>query len=134
MFCPECGTDHHIGDRRVREELREQVEIERIHADRDIRVAAINAKAAVATAETENAIDAAAAEGRAEGMETAIAGGAVDGQADEPGADGAPIVVQAAAADEEPPAAPAADLAPPVVEVPSSPRERAGGGWWDGYH
>lgn len=132
MFCPDCGIDHHAGDRAQKAELDREVEIARINANRDIEVAKVTARTAVAVAETDNAVTAAHAEGKAEGMETAIEGGAVDGQGDElaePG-DGIPVIVESQSPSEEPPPGP--DLAPPVIEVPS-PRRSSGGGWWDGY-
>lgn len=132
MFCPECGIDHHAGDREQKAALDREVEIARINANRDIEVAKVTARTAVAVAETDNAITAAHAEGKAEGMETAIEGGAVDGQGDELGEldDGAPIIVESEPPPEEPPGP---DMAPPVLEVPT-PRRSSGGGWWAGYH
>lgn len=132
MFCPECGINHHAGERAAKEDERAAIEIERIHANRDIEVAKITARTAVATAETDNALTAAHAEGRADGMETALEGaaGADGGQAAELEEPGAPIVVDAP----EPEPDPAPDMAPPVIEEPRARSSSAsGGGWWDGY-
>jgi hypothetical protein len=131
MYCPECGTDHHVADRIEQAELDRQVEIERIHANRDIKVAEIGARVAGTLAETENAIDTAKAEGIAEGMETALDAAAGGGQAAEPG-DGAPIVVESPAAEPEPEEPEAPDMMPPVVDTAPSPGKKESG-WWDGY-
>lgn len=132
MFCPECGSDHHVADRAAEAAADREVTLAKIAADRDIKIAQITAHAAAEVAETDNALSTARAEGIAEGMETVIDAGAVDGQAEELAEPGAPIVL------EEPPAEPepaAADMAPPEVIETSSPSSSSSsaGGWWDGY-
>lgn len=132
MFCPECGADHHVADRAAEAAADREVTIEKIHADRDIRIAQIEANVRRDVAETENALETAHAEGVAEGMQTVVDAATGDGQAPELAPDGAPIIVDAAAAAPEPEPEPA--LAPPVVEPSPSSSSRSGGnGWWSGY-
>jgi hypothetical protein len=130
MYCPDCGVDHHIGDRKEQAALDREVEIARIQANRDIAVAKVTAHTAVAVAETENEIDTAHAEGIAEGMETALELG-TGGQAAELGDTGAPIVVESPG-EPEPEPEPEPDMMPPVVDT-APPARAAKGGWWDGY-
>lgn len=129
-FCSACGEQHGGGQRTVPE-----VEIARIHADRDVKIAqleyregleglAVEAETAVVIAELETESAVAVAE------ET----GAPDGQGEEPGP---PIVVEAPAAEE--PEAPAPDMAPPELvdtgtSSPSSGTRSSDSGWWAGYH
>jgi hypothetical protein len=132
MFCPECGTDHHVADRAAEAAADREVTLAKIQADRDIKIAQITANSAAALAETENALEVAHAEGKVEGMETVIDSAAVgDGQAPELGEPGEPIVVESPA---EPVAEPEPDLAPPVVDTSSSPSSRSSSNnWWAGY-
>lgn len=53
MFCPECGQDHHAGERQETAAVNAEVEMARINAKRDIEVARINAGAARVEAEAE---------------------------------------------------------------------------------
>ena len=133
MFCPQCGVDHHAGEREAEAVADREVTLAKIQADRDIKIAQITANTARDVAETENAIDTARAEGVAEGMETALGSAAVDGQGAEPG--GEPIIVETAEPEPEPEAEPGpdADMVPPVIETPEPRRRGGGGGWWDGY-
>ena len=128
-YCPECGVDHHAADRIAEQAADREVTLAKIHADRDIKIAQIGANVTRDTADVDQAAELARAEGKAEGMETAIDGAAVD-QAPELG-DGAPIVVDAPAAEPELEAEP--ELAPPPAppSSPSSPSSSAG--WWAGY-
>jgi len=43
MYCPECGQDHHAGEREERAEADRAVEIARLETKRDIEVARIQA-------------------------------------------------------------------------------------------
>jgi len=109
-----CGV-HHEGEAEteavaevaaVEEITRADVEIARINADKEIRLA----KIAAGIAESETQIEAAHAEGRAEGMQDALDAVAPD---PEPVA---PVIVDAPEPDPEPVVDP---LAPPVMD--SSP-------------
>jgi DNA repair exonuclease SbcCD ATPase subunit len=44
MFCPECGQDHHAGERAERAAEDREIALAKINADRDIQVARINAR------------------------------------------------------------------------------------------
>jgi hypothetical protein len=129
MFCPTCGIDHHVAERAEEQAADRAVELARIEANRDITIAKITANVTRDTADVDQAAELARAEGKAEGMETAIDGAAVD-QAPELG-DGEPIVVSAP--DAEPELEPEPELAPPPAppSSPSSPSSSAG--WWAGY-
>lgn len=132
MFCPECGADHHIADRAEEAAADREVTLAKITADRDIKIAQINASVTRDVAETENALDTAHAEGVAEGMETALGSAAVDGQADELGEPGDPVVLEVAPPEPEP--EPEPDLAPPELAGTSSPSSSSrSSGWWSGY-
>jgi hypothetical protein len=133
MFCPECGTDHHVADRAAEAAADREVTLAKIEADKVIKVEQIRAGAARDLAETDNALSTARAEGVAEGMETVIDAGAGVDQAAEPGEPGEPIVVEAPAAEPEPAAA---ELEPPIVETSSSSPSSgssSSSGWWAGY-
>jgi hypothetical protein len=131
MFCPECGTDHHVADRAAEAAADREVTLAKIAADRDIKIAQIGAHSAAELAETDNALEVARAAGKVEGMETVIESGAGDGQADELGEPGEPIVVETPAAEPEPAAA---ELEPPIVETSSpSSSPSSSSGWWAGY-
>lgn len=70
MFCPECGTDHHAGEREERAIVDREIELAKINADRDIKVARIAAGQARAELETAEEI----AEVQADAaVETAVA-------------------------------------------------------------
>jgi len=43
MFCPECGVDHHAGERQETAAADREVEIARINAKRDVEVARLSA-------------------------------------------------------------------------------------------
>lgn len=132
MFCPECGADHHRDDRAVEAAADREVTLARIQADRDIKIAQITANSAATLAETDNALEVAHAEGKVKGMETVLESGAVDGQAEDLGESGAPIVLPDP--DPGPAPEPEPELAPPVVESSSSPSSRSNSpGWWTGY-
>jgi hypothetical protein len=45
MFCPECGQDHHAGERAETAAADRELEIVRVNAKRDIEIARINAGA-----------------------------------------------------------------------------------------
>lgn len=133
MFCPTCGVNHHAADEAAEAAADREVTLAKINADRDVKIAQINASVTRDTAEIENTIDLARAEGKTQGMETVLESGAVDGQAEELAEPGEPIVVEAPAED---PAPTVPDMAPPeVIETssPSSSSRSSGGGWWDGY-
>lgn len=130
MFCTECGADHHIADRAAEAAADREVTMLKIQADRDIKIAQINARSAAELAETDNALRTEHAEGVAEGMGTALDAATGGAQAEEPGEPGAPIMIESPP---EEPEAPAPDMAPPEVVETSSPRSSSGGGWWDGY-
>ena len=132
MYCPECGTDHHVADRAAEAAADREVTLAKIQADRDIQIAKITANSAAALAETDNALEVARAKGQVEGMETVIDSAAVgDGQAPELAEPGEPIVVESPA---EPEPEPEPDLMPPVVDTSSSPSSRSSSNnWWAGY-
>lgn len=131
MFCPQCGIDHHAAERIEEQAADREVTLAKINADRDVKIAQINASVTRDTAEIENTIDLARAEGKTAGMETVLENSAVDGQADQLG-DGAPIIVESPAPGPEP--EPEPELEPPVAPTTSSsPSPGRGGGWWDGY-
>lgn len=127
-FCPDCGIDHHAGDREIEAAADREVEIERLRTKRDIEVARITASAAKDISETEAETGTARAEGQVEGMETVletISGGEPDDGGDPP------VIVEAPGP--EPETEPGPDVAPPPEEPAAVPRENKGNGWWDGY-
>jgi hypothetical protein len=131
MFCPECGTDHHVADRAAEAAADREVTLAKIEADKTIKVEQIRAGAARELAETDNALTTARAEGIAEGMETVIDAGTSGDQAAELG-DGAPIMVDAPAAEPE-----LADVEPELAPPPAppsspSPSSSSSAGWWAG--
>lgn len=129
MYCPECGIDHHAADRAEEQAADRAVELARIEANRDITIAKINASVTRDTADVDQAAALAHAEGEAEGMQTALEGGAGVDQA--PDVNGAPIVVESP--EPEPAPEPEPELAPPPAP-PSSPEPGSrGSGWWSGY-
>lgn len=71
-FCPDCGADHHAGEREERLAVDREIELARINAKRDVDVARINARVdrdgletaeAIAEVEAEAAVEAAVVEG-----------------------------------------------------------------------
>ena len=72
MFCPECGADHHAGERDERAAVDREIELARINAKRDVDVARIQARVdreeletaeAVAEVQADAAVEAAVVEG-----------------------------------------------------------------------
>ena len=63
MFCPECGTDHHAGEREEQTALDREVEMERLRTKRDVEVARINAGVVRDVTETEAEVATEVAEG-----------------------------------------------------------------------
>lgn len=132
MFCPECGTDHHLGERAERDkqlaEVASEVEIARITADRDIQVAKITAGAEtkIAVAEAESGL--AHAEGVAEGAELVIDAAKPELPESEEGAE--PVIIESAPASQE-----SGEEAgsPSGFEPVKPPRSHDSGGWWAGY-
>lgn len=127
-YCPECGADHHAGERAEQEATRAEVEIERIRADKEVRIAQITSKAAVAIGESDAAAESAHAEGVVEGVE-AMADVVTPGAPETPGAEvmPEPIVAEPEPGPEPPP------LPPPVTETTTVHEEKKAPGWWDSY-
>lgn len=110
MFCPECGADHHAGEREETSALDREVEIERLRTKRDIEVARIQAGSVREMADAETEVAAIEAEAGVEAAE-AVAEVLEDIVAPDPpeeGSDGSVVVVQAL---EEP--EPDPDMPPP---------------------
>jgi hypothetical protein len=131
-FCSECGSriEHEPAAVEAAEEVAEKevtadVRIAEIQAERDIKLAQIAARVEEHTTDVEQAADLAHAEGKAEGMEAAIAPAetapspaapvVVVDQADEPAADAIP----------EPPVAEASAMEP-------AEHKRKSANWWGG--
>lgn len=131
MFCPECGGDHHEGDRKEKSAADREVEIARINADRDINVARINARMERAALETEEVI--AEIEGEAQ-VETAASEAAVLGEILNATSDQEPDpVIIDAPPTPEPEPDPTDDAAPPVAddhEPADDKAHRVGLGMW----
>jgi hypothetical protein len=135
MFCPECGVDHHAGEREAETAMDREVEIARINAKRDVEVARVTAgmvkDEAETAAEAEVAVATVEAEAGVEAAE-AVADVLEDVVSPEP-AETPPVVVEA-------PAAPAGPAEPePAEEVEPPPvhehRENSGygnSGWFSG--
>jgi hypothetical protein len=130
-YCPDCGTPHECdsGDMQARIRLAE------IEANRDIEIARlgastdrIEAAAAVEIAESEAVIDAAHAEGEAEGMETVLEAGAAPEP--EPGAE--PVIAVIPGGDSEPGTEGESPPPPPETEAPESAEPKRAG-YWDMY-
>ena len=130
-YCHECGArllaeDHPDETGKVTEA---EVEIARIQANRDIRIAELAAReahaeteAAVEISESEAEVEAAHAEGVAEGIETVIDAANPETSEGEP----ATIVVEAPAEEAEESAE-----VPPVIEPHEPPhREKNRNPWW----
>jgi hypothetical protein len=123
-FCPDCGIDHHAGERDGGGKSAE-VRIAEINAKRDIEVARI--QRGESRAETEAAIEMTEIETEGAVEVAAELADALAGPADpepETGADPAePVVIT------EDPAPPADDITPPEVESHHEPAAKAGGLW-----
>lgn len=125
MFCPECGTDHHAGDVIEDESpvtvvdntvTPAEVEIARINAERDIKLARI--AAGMQDAERDEQL--ARAEGKADALEQIVTPPEPDPEPD-------PVVIDAPPVDDTP------DDAPPPTEGSPAPephnRSRGMGVW-----
>jgi cell envelope opacity-associated protein A len=130
MFCPECGTDHHLAERLEREaektETDREIELARINAKRDVEIARITAGAAKDVADAEATEEVAHAEGVVDGMHEVLE--AQQPPAPEPEADPAPVVLNAPIVD-----APVDEHedAPPVADArEQSEPKKAGLGMW----
>lgn len=134
-YCPDCGDPHECGAELARDDAKTRLELARIEADRDIRIAELGAQAAkvdaaaaVDIAAAELAVDAAEAEGRADGMESAIddmSGGGGPAPGDLEGVPEFPVL------EAEPELEPETVPAPP--DAPPPPRSPKRAGWWDNY-
>lgn len=114
MFCPECGGDHHEGDRREKSIADREVEIARINAERDVNVARIQAR--IVRNELDTAEVIAETEGEAQ-VETAAAEAAVLGEILNATGDQEPEpVIMNTATVPEPEPDPTDDAAPPPAE------------------
>jgi hypothetical protein len=131
MYCPECGGDHHAGERQEQTAADREIEIARINADRDINVARINAR--VIRNELDTAETIAETEGEAQ-VETAAAEAAVLGEILNATGDQEPepLIIDAPPAPEPEPD-PTDDAAPPPAEHheddDDKPRKRGLGMW-----
>lgn len=133
-YCPDCGADHHAGDREAQAAADREIEIERLRTERDIKVARIQAGVqreeletveAVAEVEAEAEVASAVATAEVIGEVIATEAGAGDGQDDgDP-----PVIVEVTEPESDPgPEAPA----PPELE-PTEPETKKAPGWWDAY-
>ena len=111
MFCPECGTDHHAGERQESAAVNAEVEIARVNAKRDIEVARINAgairtevEAEVEIAEVEAVAGVEAAEAVADALTEIVA---------PPEPEPAPTIVVEPEPEPEPEPSPVDDIMPP---------------------
>ena len=131
-YCPDCGDSHECTAQAASAEADARVRIAEIEARRDVRVAELRAQetrteaeAATEIAGSEAIVEAAAAEGVAEGLETVIDAASPDAPA-ETGAE--PVVIV------EQPAGDGGDLAeepPPVAEETREPvASRKSNPWW----
>lgn len=126
-YCPDCGSPHECEGQETGREKAE-VAIARLHTQRDIEVARINASAGVSIAETEAEHATEHAEGVVEGIETVM--DAMTGE-DEPEA-GEPIVVETEPVTEAE-LEPGLD-APPPPEIPETGAPAGNkSSWWSGY-
>lgn len=137
-YCPHCGgeVEHAVETAGPAEEVvSAEVEIARINAERDVKVAQIAARQDKDWNETrleetkvEAEAEVASAEATAEVVGEIIAAeaGAGDGQEDgEP-----PVVVEVTEPEGDPePVAPA----PPQLAEPTEPETKKAPGWWDAY-
>lgn len=124
-YCQSCGTGHECDAEETGREKAE-VAVVRLQTQRDIEVARINAQAEVKVAASDAATIAAHAEGVVEG-----AGAIIDAATPDPVEPaGAPIVVQADTP--APDLADEPDLTPPEVVTPVA-AGKSDGGWWGSY-
>jgi len=96
-YCPDCGDPHECAAENERDDAKTKIRLAEIDASKEIRIAELRAgeteteaAAAVDIAAAEAVIDAAGAEGKAEGMETVIdaaVGAPPDAEAD-------PVIVE----------------------------------------
>lgn len=116
MFCPECGVDHHADDREVQAAADREVEIARIHAERDIKVAQISARDSRDWNETRVEVAAIEAEAEVESAaaEATVIATILDNDSDS-GQEQEPVIFDAPPA-ELPELDPTDDAAPPPVE------------------
>lgn len=129
-FCPDCGNPHECtAEGAVSRAAHVELEIARVNADRDIRLARIGARqdrealdSAETIAETEAGAEIVSSVAAAE-----IIAGEETGEAAETGE---PIVVEVP--EPEPAPEPEPDMVPPVAESHGG-RSRKQSGWWDGY-
>lgn len=131
MFCPECGADHHAEDREAQAAVDREIEIARIHAERDIRVAQISARqdrdwneTRVEVAEIEATADVESAAAEATVVATILGS---DGDQDQE-----PLIIDAPPISEPEPD-PTDDAAPPPIDdhVPADDKPRKHGlGMW----
>jgi hypothetical protein len=134
-YCQDCGTPHECTAEGEREADKTRIRLAEIEASRDVRIAELRAgevkteaAAAIDIAEAEMAVDAARAEGEADGMETVI--DAAAGGNDPAGAE--PVVAEFPGGESgDPEPEPEETQAPPETElVPATPKKA---GWWDAY-
>ncbi len=126
-FCPECGAAAAVADDAAAA-VSAEVEIARINANRDIKLAQINAGVVKEVAETEAAAEVAHADGVVDGIDKVL--DAVGGDQ----GDGPPIVLPPAEPEAEPEPEPEPELPlPPVADTPEPEPNNRGGGWWDNY-
>jgi hypothetical protein len=125
-YCQDCGNPHECAAETVSNVEAEETKRVRIQADRDIRIAEVQAGAAKVIAEVEAESEADHLEGVIEGVEL-VAGDA------EPDADDTTvptIVVQG----DDPGAEETTDVEePPEVTSIPEPAKSGGGGYWGGY-
>lgn len=129
-WCRDCGDQHECTAEEVADTGRTQIRLAEIGAERDVEIARLQASTVAEVVDSAAVVDAAAAEGRADGMETALedlSGGAAAAEA-EP--DGQAEIVEF-------PAEPVdqAEVVPDMPEqvsvtVPSEPKRA---GYWDNY-
>jgi hypothetical protein len=112
-FCPDCGTDHHAGERTAADAVASEVRIAKINADRDIEVARINARltrneleTAEVIAEIEGEAEVGAAAAEAEVVATILGSGDQEPE---------PVIIDAPPLPEPEPD-PTDDAAPPPAE------------------
>lgn len=132
MFCPQCGADHHEGERAAEAAAVTEVEIARIQAERDVKVAQINARLARDELETAEVIAETEAEAEvgAAAAEAAVLGELLNAAGDQ---EPEPVIIDAPPLDEPEPD-PTDDAAPPPVEEHHEPADdkprRRGLGMW----
>jgi len=132
-YCPDCGVDHHAGEREETAALDREVEMERLRTKRDVEVARIQAGAVKDVTETEvdAEVEVAAIEAEA-GVEAAEAVAYVlEEVVSPPEPEAAPVVVVDAPAE---PAAPEGgeEAEPPPVHEPRGNSSYGNSGWFAG--